>query len=229
MWFDLPSFYKSREWSDFRQVLILERTQADGYVHDELTGLPIVKPYDIILHHKEELTLDNVNDAMVALNPDNIMIVSFKSHNIIHNRFGRWTRHIYLVYGCPLAGKSSWVKENAGQHDLIIDIDRIYQCISNNEAYQKSGRIADNVFLVRDLLLDMVRDKKGKWVNAFIVGGYPYSGERERLCVELGAEQIYIDCDKETALLRLATCTDGREKIADYSKYIEQWFDRYSA
>lgn len=224
----LSDFYRSKEWADFRLVIIAQRTRADGFVYDEITGKPIVKAYDIILHHVVPLTLDNVNDASIALNPDNIQIVSFKTHNELHNRFGSWTRHIYLIYGCPLAGKSSYVKERAGLHDLVVDIDRIYSCITNNPIYTKSERLYENVRAVQECLLDSVKYKRGKWVNAFIIGGYPFKGERERLCVEYGAEEIFIDCDKETALLRLASVTDGRD-VKQWTEYINTWFDRYTA
>lgn len=227
MFSTLSDFYRSKEWADFRKVIIAERTAADGFVYDEVTGKPIVKAYDIILHHKTELTLENVNDCNITLNPENIQVVSFRTHNEIHNRFGTWTRHIYLVYGCPLSGKSTYVKERAGIHDLIIDIDKIYACISNNPQYIKSGRIADNVFAVRDCLFEQIKTRRGKWINAFIIGGYPYKGERERICTELGAEEVYIECDKETALSRLSICDDGRD-IKEWGKYIETWFERFT-
>lgn len=226
----LSAFYTSKEWADFRTALIAARMVFDedgfGCVYDEITGKPIIKAYDIILHHKIPLTLENVNDANITLNPDNIQIVSFRTHNEIHQRYGTWTRHIYLVYGCPLAGKKTYVKERAGIHDLIIDIDKIYSCISNNPPYIKSKRLYDNMKAVQDALLDSVKYKRGKWTNAFIIGGYAFKGERERLCTEYGAEQIFIPCDKETALQRLASVQDGRD-IAEYSKYIETWFNRY--
>lgn len=223
----LQAFYTSKEWADFRQVLIAERTAADGFVYDEITGNPIVKAYDIILHHKIELTLENVNDANIALNPANIQIVSFRTHNEIHNRYGRWTRHIYLVYGSPLAGKATYVKERAGIHDLIIDTDKIYACISNNPLYFKSGRLFDCKEAVEAALLDCVKHKRGKWVNAFIIGSTPYAykAHRERFCAMYGAEEIYIDCTREEALSRLASVQDGRD-IAEYTKYIHTFFDR---
>lgn len=228
MYDTLGQFYTSKEWQDFRAYLIAERTRADGFVYDEITGKPIVKAYDIILHHKIELTLDNVTDANITLNPDNIQIVSFKTHNAIHNRFGRWTRHVYLVYGCPLAGKKTYVQERAGIHDLIIDTDKIYSCISNNPQYIKSGRLYDCKQYVEKAMLECVKNKIGKWVNAFIIGATPYAfkAQRERFCVEYGAEEIFIDCDKETALERLANAQDGRDK-AEYKKYIDSWFERY--
>ena len=228
MYNTLSDFYRSKEWEEFRICLIAERTAPDGFVYDEITGKPIIKAYDIILHHKIELTLENVNDANITLNPENIQIVSFKTHNEIHNRFGRWTRHIYLVYGCPLAGKSTYVKERAGIHDLIIDIDKIYACITNNPQYIKSGRVADNVFGVRDCLLEQVKTRRGKWINCFIVGGFPFKGERERIANEYGAECIYIDCTREEAHSRLQVVQDGRD-IKEWGKYIDTWFDRFSA
>lgn len=227
MYNTLSDFYRSNEWQDLTRTLKLERVRSDGNLYCEHCGKPIVKAYDCIGHHKEHLTLDNVNKAEISLTPDNIMLVHFRCHNDIHNRYGTYTRHIYLVYGCPLSGKSTYVKERAGIHDLIIDLDKIYACISNNPQYIKSGRIADNVFGVRDCLFEQVKTRRGKWINAFIIGGYPYKGERERLCVELGAEEVFIDCDKETALNRLASCEDGRD-IKEWTKYIEAWFSKYS-
>ena len=225
----LSDFYRSKEWKEFRQVIIAQRTKADGFVYDEITGKPIVKAYDIILHHKTELTLENVNDANITLNPDNIQLVSFRTHNEIHNRFGSWTRHVYLVYGCPLAGKATYVKERAGIHDLIIDVDKIYAAISNNPMYIKSGRLYDCKEAVLEALLDCVKNRRGKWVNAFIIGGYPFVGERERIVKEYRIEEeIYIECTKEEALARLQAVQDGRD-IKEYTQHINTWFARYSA
>lgn len=223
----LHSFYKSKEWLEFKASLILERAADDGLVYCEHCRKPIVRKGDIIPHHCNTfLTIDNVNDTNISLNPSNIQLVHFKCHNEIHNRFGTWTRHVYLVYGCPLSGKSTFVNERAGSHDLIIDIDKIYACISNNPMHDKSGRLADNAFAVRDCLLQEVKRKHGKWTNAFIIGGYPYRGERERLCTEYGAEEIYIECDEDTALDRLENMSDGRDKT-EWRKHISTWFSRY--
>ncbi len=101
--FTLETFYKSKEWEIFRQVIINERTKPDGHIYDEETGKPIVKPYDLILHHKEPLTEENVNDATIAFNPANIEVVSHKTHNRIHDRLGMGRREVFLVYGPPLA------------------------------------------------------------------------------------------------------------------------------
>ena len=222
MWYSLSSFYRSKEWEDFRKIVIAQRLQ-DGETMCEHCGKPIYRKYDIILHHIKHLTLENVNNYEVSLNPNNIQIVHFNCHNDIHNRFGSYTRHIYLIYGSPLSGKTSYVNSIATKDDLIIDIECIRQAITGSNPYEQSNRLNDNVFAIRNTLLDMVRYRQGKWINAYVVGTYPYSGERERVARELEAELILIDSTEEECLERLEVCNDGRDKQA-WTKYIHDWF-----
>ena len=126
---NLPQFYNSDEWRKFRKQLIHERTnKADGILYDEFDGKPLLQSYDIVLHHKKPLTMQNVNDYSVSLNPENIMIVSQRSHNEIHGRFGYTTqRKVYFVYGAPCSGKTTFVNNIKGNSDLVVDMDNIWQ------------------------------------------------------------------------------------------------------
>ena len=149
MFKDLFSFYRSDEWSKFRQTVIAERTHEDGLVYDEITGKPIVKAYDMILHHKTELTEENVHDYNISLNPELIQIVSHKTHNYLHNKLGYAQRQVYLVYGAPMSGKTTFVRENMEIGDLIIDIDSIWECVSGQPRYIKPARLKSIVFRQR--------------------------------------------------------------------------------
>lgn len=226
MFNDLFSFYHSKEWAKFRQNVIAERMHDDGFVYDEVTEKPITRAYDIILHHKIELTEENVNDYDISLNPQNIMIVSHKTHNYLHNKLGHSNREVFLVYGAPLSGKSTWVKESMSPGDLVIDIDSIWQCVSNLSRYEKPARLKSVVFKVRDSLLDAVKYRLGKWNNAYVIGGYPLQSERERLIKELHAREVYIECSIEECLKRLQEAEDGRDK-AEWERYIRAWFDSW--
>ena len=197
-----------------------------GYVYDEETGRPIVKPYDLILHHKTALTEENVNDAAVAFNPDNIAIVSHRTHNRIHDRLGMGRREAFIVYGPPLAGKSSWVREAKGDGDLVVDLDSIWQAVTGLPRYEKPARLRAVVFRIRDTLLDMVKHRAGKWVKAYIIGGYPNTAERERLAQDIGASLVFIDTTQEECLRRLA---DDEERDKDeWAGYITDWFEKYT-
>ena len=223
MFSNLSEFYRSEEWRTFRQVVINDRMNEDGFVLDEETGKPIVKAYDIILHHIEELTEENVFDYNISLNPDNIKIVSHKTHNIIHNKLGYKVRQVFLVYGAPLSGKTSWVEDNKAEGDLVIDMDSIWECISGCDRYIKPKRLNAVAFKVRDTLLDCVKYRLGKWNACYIIGGYPLQSERERLCKELGAREIYIEATKEDCLSRLD------ERGEEWQQYIDNWFEHYTA
>lgn len=226
MFHNLYEFYRSEEWRLFREVVIAERIHEDGFVYDEVTGKPIVKAYDIILHHKTELTEENVHDYSISLNPDNIMIVSHKTHNIIHNKLGYKVRGVFLVYGAPLAGKSSWVRDNMTEGDLVIDIDSIWQMVSGCPRYVKPPRLKAVVFKVRDTLLDCVKYRLGKWQSAYVIGSYALQSDRERLCRELGAREVFISTSKEECLRRLENDAE-RKDIEGYEQYIEEWFSGY--
>lgn len=221
----LSEFYRSKLWEHFREIVIADRIADDGFLYDEVTGKPIMRKYDIILHHKVELTEDNVNDFSVSLNPENIMIVSHKTHNHIHNKLGYAVREVYLVYGAPLSGKSTWVQENMNEGDLVIDIDNIWQCVSGCPRYVKPNRLRSIVFRVRDSLLEAVRYRAGKWNNAYIIGGYALSSERLRLCKELGAREVFIEASEAECIARLESFSylDADE----WRKFIRDWFDRY--
>ena len=150
MFNSLSDFYKSKEWSSFVGLLRLSRVNESGEVICHHCGLPIVKKYDCIGHHVIELNETNVHDYDVSLNENNVVLVHHKCHNKIHERFGsKPSRHVYLVYGAPCSGKSSYVSGVAGKHDIIVDIDRIYQMISVNDQYVKPKSISQNVFAVR--------------------------------------------------------------------------------
>jgi len=226
MFHNLSDFYHSSEWEKFRELVISERTKDDGLIYDEVTGKPILKRYDMILHHKTFLTEDNVHDYDISLNPENIMIVSHKTHNELHNKLGHTRREIFIVYGSPLSGKSTWIKQNAEKGDLIVDIDNIWQCVSGQEYFIKPGKLNAVVFSVRDCLMDAVKHRLGFWDNCYIVGGFPLISERERLVKELGARLIYIESTKEECLARLESCNDARDKT-EWKKYINQWWQRY--
>lgn len=225
------SFYRSRTWESFVKTLRLERADEQGLLICEHCGQPILKAYDCIAHHKIELTEDNVGDATIALNPDNIMLIHFRCHNEIHKRFGfgggggRQKQSVYIVYGSPCAGKSTWVDSVSESGDIILDIDRLWAAVRSGGCgqYDKPDGLKANVFALRDCLIDMIRVRRGRWRSAYIIGGYPLDGERDRLADLVGADRvIFIDTPKEICLER------ARQKDERWVEYVETWWDRYS-
>ena len=221
------SFYRGKEWRDLLQRLKQERVNADGQIICEYCGKPIIKAYDMIGHHLIELDEENVNNYDISLNPNNISLVHHRCHNYIHNKLGYSIRQVFIVYGAPLSGKTTFVKDNANVGDLIIDIDSIWQCVSGLPRYNKPNRLKAIVFKVRDSLIECVKYRYGKWDNCYIIGGYPLQSERERLIKELGAREVFINASQSECMARLESIDDGRDHD-EWARYIADWFARYT-
>lgn len=228
---NLADFYRSKAWEAFIRVLAAERTDENGEIICANCGKPIVHKYDRIAHHCNTfLTLANVNDAAVALNPDNIAFVHHRCHNEIHERFGFGhpyiprIKKVYVVHGSPCSGKSTYVDIVAGPGDLVLDMDAIWACISHGQADGhacRDDRLKRNVFRVRDCILDMIKTRYGNWNNAYIIGGYPRQAERERLATIYGAEMVHIDTPREVCMERAA------QRPKEWSGYITDYWNSF--
>ena len=233
---NLESFYKSKEWTSFRKLVIEKRTTSNGYVICDLCGKPILKKYDLILHHKQELSESNVGNYNISLNEDNIEILHFKCHNERHCRFTEGhassyniKKKVFIIYGSPCAGKTTWVHSVATKDDLVVDLDSIWQMISINNRYDKPTTLKSVVFEMRDKMYDIIKYRSGKWHNAYIITGGALKGDRDRLIQRVGADEcILIDTDVTECLKRLYMRTDFNDKQKeDWKNYIIDWFSSY--
>ena len=227
---NLADFYRSKAWEAFIRVLADERADENGVIWCEHCGAPIVLKYDRIAHHKKHLTLSNVNDATIALNPENIALVHHKCHNEIHERFGfaqpraPRCKKVYLIHGSPCSGKSTYAASVAGPGDIILDMDAIWACISAQDSgghFCRDERLRHNVFKIRDCMLDMIKTRYGEWANAYIIGGYPRIMERERMATLYGAEIIHIDTPKEICLQRAS------QRPKEWAGFIENYWETF--
>lgn len=211
-------------------MLIADRTNpVDGILYCQHSGKPLLNSYDIVAHHIKPLTLANVNDYSISLNPENVLLVSQRAHNEIHARFGYCAqRKVYIVHGAPCSGKTSFVNSIKGNSDLIIDIDNLWEAVTGKR-YYKPNALKANVFAMRDALLETVKTRAGNWERCYIIEGLPHRAERDRRAALYGAELIYIDTDQQTCLQRLQADESRREYADEWRKYIADYFNRYQA
>lgn len=227
----LKSFYASEVWINFRMLIINERAKRDGGPTCEHCKKRVAHSRELTLHHKIELTPENVHDVMIALNPENILVVhNHPCHDQIHGRFGyEPEKGVWIVYGPPLSGKTSYVQENKGRNDIVVDMDRLYSAVTMLPEYDKPDTLISNVMGLQRQLIDNIKTRYGKWHSAWVVGGYADKYKRERMAVDLGAEIIFCDVSKEECLRRLAQDEERRCRQDEWQRYIEKWFEGYVA
>jgi hypothetical protein len=221
----IHSFYCSLKWQAFRNYIISSRGPVC-----ECCGKTIPTPHNIIIHHMPtELTVDNVSNPAISLNENNVKIFARDCHDRAHHRFSKPTgKKVYIVYGMPCSGKTSYVVNNKNRNDIVVDMDRLYEAITLLPAYDKPDQLFSVVRDAHNHLLDKIKTRFGKWETAWIVGGFPEQYARDRMADELGAELIYCECDKLEAMARLAA-DPVRSRIQNiYESYIDRWLEKYS-
>lgn len=217
---ELQRFYARRAWRDLRERLIIER-----YAICARCGRSFASATErVIAHHIVELTDETLNDTAVALNQDNIELLCWACHNHTHGySFGN--HQVFIVWGPPLAGKSTYVSEQAALGDLIVDMDSLWTAISTLPRYGRHDALCQNVFGLRDALLGQVRMRMGRWNTAWVIGGYPRKGERETLAARLGAELIEIEATREDCYQRADERFAGdAATAAEWKTFIDRWF-----
>jgi hypothetical protein len=210
----LHQFYCLKPWKDLSYSL---KIKANGKCAK--CGETILDFSQLIGHHKIDLTEDNVNDVNISLNPELIEVICLSCHNKQHRRFGN-KQHVYIVWGSPLSGKNTAVREMMRYGDLVVDLDMLWYAVSYQDMYIKPDPLRFNIFKLRDELLDQIKTRYGQFYDAYIIGGYPDKYERERLAQTLGAELIYCESTKEECLERRINSS----KPVVWDDYINTWW-----
>ena len=127
---------------------------------------------------------------------------------------------VYLVYGAPCSGKSTYVKEHFKPGDIVCDVDRIYAALCFNEEHKEelyAQEVAKNLYTE---LLDIIRDRKGHWKNAYVVSLANTPERVEEMRERIHADEcVYIDTPLEVCLER----AKGRPFYFEF--LIQKWFE----
>lgn len=216
----LQKFYASKVWRDLRWRKIVEQhgvCQCCGKSFAQDTS-------SLIGHHKIEMTDAELANPAVALNPDNVEVLCWACHSAHHasQTGGGFGKHrVVIVWGPPFAGTVTYVRENCSEGDLILDMDSLWQAASGCARYIHPNAIKQNVFALRDCLLDTIRTRQGQWDTAWIIGGFPRRMDRERLAARMGASVVEIEATEQECLAILRTELNG---INDQERIIKKYF-----
>lgn len=223
---DPHEVYGTDEFIAAKQRLIQEKIKLDknGELLCDMCNKPILKSWDTICHHIVEINFQNMNDINITINPKNLQIVHRKCHDLHHNRFGAWHQKVIFVYGNVASGKTTYVRENATKDDIILDLDNIWQAISINERYIKPNRLKPVVFALRECLMEQIKMRNGKWVNAWVLSTAARCMDRKRIIDSIGADEvIHIDTPMEECLKNLRKDETRINVLNEYENYIREY------
>ena len=127
---------------------------------------------------------------------------------------------VYLVYGSPCSGKSTYIKEHFKTGDIVCDVDRLYSALCFNEEHQTELYAQEVASQLNDALLDIIRDRDGHWKNAYVVSLANTKEKLDKAMERVNADEaIYIDTPFEVCIER------AKERPFYFPWIIEEWFE----
>jgi len=225
-------FYNSKTWKLCRQSFIADRVSIDGGMCQQCK-----ERLGYIVDHKKEITPDNINNPDVTLSNENFQYLCLDCHNrktfgknlatiregLMFNSDGNIieNKNTFIVWGAPASGKTSYVKENKGQHDIVVDLDYIRSALSLGEDSKDTIAFALDI---RELIYDLIEQRVHHYDRAWIICMLPTRSQRSELSRRLKAELIHIDTDKEECIRR-STRDNTREDKELQQYIINKYFD----
>ena len=127
-----------------------------------------------------------------------------------------------VVYGCPCAGKSTYVINNAGDNDVIYDYDAILLASTTRKKHLVDRHAAHFVVLsLRKALVDSAKNEKAI-DRLWLICSWPTDMIKE-LLDGVDSEEIFIDATKEECYARLEA-DDTRPDKSAWRSLIDEWF-----
>ena len=127
---------------------------------------------------------------------------------------------VYLVCGSPCSGKSTYIKEHVGDNDLVCDVDLLYTAIGNHDAHDADLNVHETALLLKERLLDIIRDRDGGWSNAFVVSIANTKAKLKADMERINADEcILIDTPMDVCMER------AKERPEYFRWLIQEWFE----
>lgn len=110
---------------------------------------------------------------------------------------------VYLIYGSPCSGKTTYIKQHINRGDLVCDVDYLYSAITMNDPHDAELYTHQIACQLNSVLLDIIRDRKGKWKNAYVVSIANTTEKIKKLKERINADEIiFINTSYEQCLKR---------------------------
>ncbi len=127
---------------------------------------------------------------------------------------------VYLIYGSPCSGKSTYVQKRLRAGDIVCDVDRLYSAVSHNKEHHSELYAQEVANMLYDEMLNIIRDRRGHWKNAYVICLANTKERVEQMKERIDAdEEVFIDTPFEECINR----AKGRPFY--FPHLIENWFN----
>lgn len=127
---------------------------------------------------------------------------------------------VYLIYGSPCSGKSTFIKEHLQRGDLVCDVDLIYGAITNSIPHDAELYTHEVACQLDGALKEIIYDRRGNWKNAYVVSLANTEEKLQKAKDQINADEcIFIDTPYEVCMER------AKERPFYFQWIIQEWFE----
>lgn len=133
---------------------------------------------------------------------------------------------VYLVWGSPASGKTTYVKKHRRDEDMVIDLDLIKQSISMQGKTNTGEHLLPVALSIREHLYNMVEHREIP-CNVWVVAGLPRLADRARLIKRLKPDEVlFMNVPKEECIQRALNDNERADKELQI-RIINKWFNEF--
>ena len=133
---------------------------------------------------------------------------------------------VEVVYGAPCSGKSTYVRENMGENDVVYDYDRLIRAMTTQEVHGVDKTVAHDIAIgIRGLMINRAKEET-PIKKAWIITRWPSDALREKLN-GLTVSETRMTTDRTACLERL-DADETRTDKDGWREIINKWFDDHA-
>ena len=134
---------------------------------------------------------------------------------------------VFVVSGAPGSGKSTYVKNNATNKDIVLDLDELCKAIQGASGiHQDHKAVLSAALAARDAIYNEIENETGEWERAFIITADPDDHKVLDLVRRFSAEHIKIKASREECISRIMNDPTRKGDEERQTRIVDDWFNR---
>lgn len=129
---------------------------------------------------------------------------------------------VFLIYGPPGSGKTTYAGGRMVDGDIVIDFDKIAEAITGKESHNIEWSLFDRVSDIFKYLVATI-EKYPEVRNTFVIRCAPTREDREEFRL-IGAKFVFMDTPKAECIRRAVQRSGNYGR---WAKAINKWFQEY--